>query len=396
MCLQMLLLRALQRVGTHLYIAPMYSQIRQIIWKGMDFDGRPFLSAIPECLIKRKNEARMEIELFNNSRIVFAGSNNISGLIGTNPITIIYSEFSLHNPMVRQYLNPILIQNSGIEILNYTPRGKNHGWEVFEAVRDNPNYYVQHLSVEQTFKHDGSRVITAAQIEDAKKRGMSDEMVDQEFMVSFEAANQGSYYSREMNDMQTEGRLCAIPIDTRLKLHTVWDLGFSDDTICLMFQVTGKFIHIVHMISDHGKAFKYYLNKAEQIRQSLNCEWGYHFGPHDLDQSHQGWEHTESRLMSARKFGWHFLMVPKVNVEDGIEAVRYMLQRTRIDKNNCSLAIRALREYQRLWNEDKACYNPKPLDNWAVHIADAFRYLAVQYKRLYDIPQAPSQYESSV
>ena len=129
-CLQMLLLRALQRVGTHLYLAPMYSQIRQIIWKGMDYDGRPFISAIPEVLIKRKNDARMEIELFNGSRIVFGGSNNITGMIGTNPCTIIYSEFSLHNPMVRQYLNPILIQNKGLEVMQFTPRGKNHDWEV--------------------------------------------------------------------------------------------------------------------------------------------------------------------------------------------------------------------------------------------------------------------------
>ena len=87
-------------------------------------------------------------------------------------------------------------------------------------------------------------------------------------------------------------------------------------------------------------------------------------------------------------------MVPKVAFEDGIESVRYKFPRLRIDKVNCSLALRALREYQRHYDEDKARFDPKPLDNWAVHIADAFRYLGVQYKRLYDIPQAPSTYES--
>ena len=100
--------------------------------------------------------------------------------------------------------------------------------------------------------------------------------------------------------------------------------------------------------------------------------------------------------MMARQHGWHFNVVPKVNFDDGIESVRYMFPRIRIDKANCSLAIRALREYQRSYDELKARFEPKPLDNWAIHIADAFRYLGVQYKRLYAVPQAQTFYSTSM
>ena len=395
-CLQMLLIRALQRVGTHLYLAPMQTQIRQIIWKGMDFDGKPFLSAIPDCLIRKKNDARMEIELFNGSRIVFGGSNNISGIIGTNPCTIIYSEFSLHNPVVRQYLNPILIQNLGVEILNCTPRGRNHAFEVFEAVRENPKYFIQHLGVEQTFRHDGTRVISEQQIQEAAARGMSKEMIDQEFFCSFDAANVGSYFSREMSDIDKEGRIMLLKPDPSLPLHTCSDLGGTDSTAMLLFQVVGKYIHVLALIHDSGKGLKYYLEEAEKYRQSFMCNWGNHFMPHDSDQKMQGWEHAESRLMQARKNGWFFQMVPKVAFEDGLESLRYLLPRVRLDKARCSLAIRALREYQRVWDDEKACFAPKPLDNWAVHIADAFRYLGVQYKRLYDVPMQQSTYSTSM
>ena len=103
-CLEMWTLRGLQRVGTHVYLFPLYAQARSVIWNGMDFHGRPFLSAIPEALVMRKNEARMEITLFNGSRLILAGSNNYDSLMGTNPVTLIYSEFALHNPMARQYL----------------------------------------------------------------------------------------------------------------------------------------------------------------------------------------------------------------------------------------------------------------------------------------------------
>jgi hypothetical protein len=118
--------------------------------------------------------------------------------------------------------------------------------------------------------------------------------------------------------------------------------------------------------------------------------------PHDVKQSHQGWEQVESRLMQARKAGWFFQITPKVNFDDGIEAMRYVFPKLRIDKNNCQIAIRALSEYQRVYDEVNACYKPKPLDNWTTHITDALRYLALNYRRLYDIPQAPRSYESSL
>jgi phage terminase large subunit len=392
--IQAWLLRGLRRVGTHVYLFPLQKQARSVIWQGLDFDGRPFMDAIPTCLISKRNEARMEIDLFNGSKLILAGSNNYNGLMGSNPVTIIYSEFSLHNPLARQYLNPIIVQNKGREILQYTPRGMNHGFEVFNQVKDLPDYHVEHLSVDQTFKHDGSPIITREDIKRAKDLGMSDELIRQEFYVDFEVGNMGAYYTREMSDMVREGRIMQLKPDPRLKLHTVWDLGGTDATAGILFQVTGKYVHILYLIHDTGRGFKSYLDEAERVRQNFGCEWGYHFGPHDIDQKHQGWEHTESRLMSARKYGWHFQMVPKVSLEDGIESVRYMFQRMRIDKINGELAIRALREFQREFDEKRGVYKKAPLENWAIHIADAFRYLAVQYRRLYDTPGAPSTYST--
>jgi phage terminase large subunit len=395
--LQAWLLRGLRRIGTHVYLFPLHKQARSVIWQGLDFDGKPFMDAIPEALIAKKNEARMEIDLFNGSKLVLAGSNNYDGLMGTNPVTIIYSEFSLHNPLARQYLNPIIVQNQGKEILQYTPRGMNHGYEVYQQVKELPDYHVEHLSVDQTFKHDGiTPIISKADIQRAKDLGMSDELIRQEFYVDFEVGNMGAYFTREIGDMEREGRVLALQPDPRLKLHSIWDLGGTDATAGWLFQVTGKYIHLLHLLHDTGKGLKHYLDLADRIRQSIGCEWGYHFMPHDVDQKQQGWEHCESRLMQARKHGWHLQMVPKVNLEDGIEAMRFMFPYIRIDKNNCSLGLRALREYQREWDEVKGRYDPKPLDNWAVHIADAFRYLSVQYKRLYAVPQAPQAYGSSL
>lgn len=395
--LQAWLLRGLRRVGTHVYLFPLHKQARSVIWQGLDFDGKPFMDAIPDALVAKKNEARMEIDLFNGSKLVLAGSNNYDGLMGSNPVTIIYSEFSLHNPLARQYLNPIIVQNKGKEILQYTPRGMNHGHEVYLQVRDLPDYHVEHLSVEQTFKHDGvTPIINKQDIQRAKDLGMSEELIRQEFYVDFEVGNLGAYFTREMADMDREGRITLLKPDPRLKLHSIWDLGGTDATAGILFQVTGKYVHLLYLLHDSGKGLKFYLEEAEKYRQTHGLEWGSHFGPHDIDQKHQGWEHCQSRLMQARQHGWHFIMVPKVSFEDGIEALRYVFPRLRVDKINCSLWVRAMREYQREYDEVKARFDPKPLDNWAVHIADSSRYLGVQYKRLYDIPMAPQTYSTSM
>jgi hypothetical protein len=391
-CLQLWTLLALRRIGTHVYLFPQYSQARSVIWNGMDFDGRPFISNIPECIIAKKNEARMEIDLINGSRLVLAGSNNYNSLMGTNPVSIIYSEYSLHNPLARQYLNPILVQNGGQEILNYTPRGKNHGWELFDTVRYNPRYHVEHLSVEQTYKQDGSRIITVEQIETAKKMGMSDEMIRQEFYCDFDVGNLGAYFTREMADMDREGRITTLPPNPNLPLHSIWDLGGTDATAGWLFQIEGNYINLLYLIQDTGQSLKYFLEKADQVRRSFNCQWGNHWMPHDVKQAHQGWEQAESRLMMARKAGWMFQVTPKVNFDDGIEAMRYIFPKLRMDKNNCSLGVRALREYARHYDELNACFRPKPIHNWTSHIADALRYLAVNYRRLYDYHQAPQKY----
>ena len=392
-CIEAWLLRALQRVGTHVYLLPQQNQARSVVWSGMDYTGRPFMSAIPECLIEYKNEARMELRLINGSRLVLGGSNNYDSLMGSNPITIIYSEFALHHPLARQYLNPILIQNDGLEIIQSTPRSRNHLYEVYEAVKDNSKYHIEHLNVEETFNHEGRRIITEEHIDAARKMGMSEEMVRQEWYVDFDVGNVGSYFTREMGDMEREGRILPIKPNIHLPVHTVFDLGGTDATAGWLFQVDGEYINLLALLHDTGKGLKFYLEWAERLRQQWGCYWGTHFGPFDIAQRHQSWEQAESRLMLARKAGWHFQVTPKLSIEDGIEAMRYIFPKLKVNSQDSSLGVRAMREYRREYDEVNACFKPKPLHNWSSNIMDALRYLAINYRRLYDVPSPSRTYQ---
>lgn len=395
-CVQIWLMRGLLRVGTHIYLFPLQKQAREVIWHGMDHRGMPFINYIPEPLIASKNEARMTIKLINGSRLVLAGSNNFNSHMGTNPVTIINSEFSLHNPLARQYMNPILIQNGGLEINQYTPRGMNHGYEVLEQVRDNPLYFVRVLGCEDTYKHDGSRVVTADMIDQARRMGMSEETIRQEFYCDFMVGNVGAYFTREVTKMLNESRVMQrLPVDPRLPLHTVWDLGKSDATAVWFFQVVGDFIHLVHYFQESDRPMKYFLDYAENFRRPYGCKWGSHFGPHDIKQQTQGWESVESRLMAARKAGYIFQVTPKINFADGIEQLRYVLDRVRLDKHQCALGFRALREYARKYDEATGKFSDQPQEGWYLHGVDALRYLAVNYRRLFEVPQQQTAYSAS-
>jgi len=268
----------------------------------------------------------------------------------------------------------------------------NHLYELYQLVKDNPNYHVEHLTIKQTYKHDGTHIFTEKNLEDAKKMGMSEEMIQQELYCNFEIGNIGAYFTRELGDMEREGRILDLTPNPNLPLHTVWDLGGTDATAGWLFQTDGNNINLLGLIQHSGYGLKYYLERAEELRNLWKCQWGYHFGPHDIAQKHQSWEQAESRLMLARKAGWNFQVTPKLSVEDGIEAMRYILPKIQIQKN-CTLGIRALREYQRSYDEALAVFNQKPLHNWASHIVDALRYLAVNYKRLFDAPQMPIKYK---
>jgi hypothetical protein len=315
--------------------------------------------------------------------------------MGTNPVTIINSEFSLHNPLARQYMNPILIQNGGIEILQYTPRGMNHGYEVLEQVKDDPDYFVQVLDCEHTFKHDGTRVITDEMIQRAERMGMSKETIRQEFYVDFEVGNVGAYFTREIANMHNESRVITnLPIDPTLPLHTAWDLGKSDATAVWFFQVVGNYVHLVNYFQESDRPMKYFLEYAEKFRQQFGCKFGDHFGPHDIRQENQGWEHVESRLVAARKAGYFFKVTPKINFTDGIEQMRFVMDKMRIDKTRCSLGFRAMREYTREYDEVLNKYSDKPQEGWYLHAVDALRYLAINYRRFFETPMEPRQYST--
>ena len=76
---------------------------------------------------------------------------------------------------------------------------------------------------------------------------------------------------------EQQGRICDVPVNIGLPVHTAWDIGVDDAMAIWCFQVYPDHLDIVDYYEAHGRGFDHY------------CEWldnrGYHgtdWYPHDV------------------------------------------------------------------------------------------------------------------
>lgn len=134
---------AFKRIGTYFYILPTYSQAKMVIWDNIDNDGFRMMDHLPKKIVKKMNETETQIELINGSIIKLVGVDNIDRIVGTNPVGVVFSEYSLCKAEVWGFISPILAANGGWAIFNFTPRGTNHAYALLQQAKADPeNWYV--------------------------------------------------------------------------------------------------------------------------------------------------------------------------------------------------------------------------------------------------------------
>jgi len=168
----------LLRVGTYFYIFPTYNQGRKVLWDGMDKDGFAFIDHFPEEIIAKKNEAEMRIELINGSAFQVIGCDNIDNIVGTNPVGVVFSEYPLGRVEAWDYIRPILRENKGWAIFDYTPRGMNHGWKLLQQAKADEEWFYQVLTADDT------NVLSREDLA-AEQRQMPEDLFYQEYYCKF-------------------------------------------------------------------------------------------------------------------------------------------------------------------------------------------------------------------
>lgn len=185
--LNLLVKESFKRVGSYFYLFPTYNQGRKVLWDGMDNDGFKYLKHIPEETRAHTNNQEMKLTLKNESIIQVVGTDNVDAIMGTNPVGCVFSEYSLQNPIAWDLIQPILIANGGWAVFNYTPRGRNHGFTLWQQHRNDPDWYSELKTVIDT-KQEHLAI-------EARKSGMAEAMIQQEFYCSFEASLASCFFA---------------------------------------------------------------------------------------------------------------------------------------------------------------------------------------------------------
>lgn len=384
-----------ERPGTYYYFCPTYAQSKKIIWDGIRSDGKPFLSHFPEELIVGKNETEMKItlEVAGGLHSVFqlVGADNIDSIVGTNPVGVVFSEFSLMSPRAWDLMRPILAENNGWAVFVFTPRGRNWAADLWSAALRSPQWYTSLLDVDATRRdgpgENGGPVIDDEAIEQERQGGMSEELIQQEFYCSFEGAMQGSYYGDLIERMRKEQRITACPYNSDSLVDTAWDLGVDDETVIGFWQDEvdrrngRKMLTLIDIEVGSGMGLDAYW----RIMKDKPYAYGRHYGPHDLKV--QEWGTGNTRVQTAAKMGLYFEVVPKISLADGINAVRRMLPYVWVDEEvanrkygKSSTWLNAMTGYRREFDERTQTFRLQPLHDWTSHYADMTRYRAVAYQ----------------
>ena len=230
-CLHWAAASMVDKPATYWHMLPAFSQGRKAIWTAINphTGKRRIDEAFPHELRVNTNESEMFIRLKNGATWQVVGSDRYDAAVGSSPAGITFSEWALSDPSAWAYLAPIVIENGGWALFITTARGRNHAKSMLDMAQTRPDWFFEVLPVNVT------NAMSEAAVEQQRLeytgifgKEAADALIDQEYYCSFEAAILGAYWGKEMLLAEQQGRICDVPVNTDLPVHTAWDIGVDD------------------------------------------------------------------------------------------------------------------------------------------------------------------------
>jgi hypothetical protein len=365
------------------FVSPTYKQGKLIIWGYI----KDFVRNIPGVKVNA-SELTITIprpHLEDEVRIfIFSGDNpdSMRGLYLDFVVLDEYADLSgdLFDTVIMPLLNDVVdvkqadgtmksMKRNGGALIISTPKSKNAFWKIYrkavKLMKAGEDWFAVKLPNSVTKILDDETVRTM-------KLSMSEGSFLQEIECDFGAANTGSYYTKYLNELQSNGRVCKFNIDLNIPVYTAWDLGISDSTAIVFWQFVGREIHFIDYVEDNGRGLEYYAN----IIKSKPYIYEEHYLPHDGMARELGTGTTRQETLLT--MGIRTQIIPKQSIADGINAVRTLLcKAVWFHKGNTEELFDALKEYKRKYDKNKGIFLDKPDHDEFSHAADAVRYMAI-------------------
>ena len=343
------------------YIGPTYSQAKKVAWQYLKDYAEPYLSRPPQ-------EAELKVTLKNDATLYVLGADNADSLRGMYLDGCVPDEYALFRPAVfPQVIRPALSDRNGWAIFASTPRGKNLFYDVVKLARKHPEeWYSLDLPA------DTSGIIPASELFQLR-RDMDPEEFAQEYLCSFDSALKGAIYADEVNQMFLDGRVSQSPLyDPNLPVHCVFDLGFTDATVCIWFQVhrDGRVTIVAAEATTKVDIF-YHIDKIRQFEGEL----GEVFLPPDARAKNL--QTGKSIVEQFLKEGITPRIVTNHKVRDGLAAVRRVFPAIWVYEPGTGDLLEAMKAYHREWDDNKLMFSDVPYHDWASDWCDCLRYMSI-------------------
>lgn len=359
-----------ERVGNYWHMLPEASQARKAIWDAVNphTGHRRIDDVFPLEIRKGISEQEMKIDFNNGSTWQVVGSDNYDSLVGSSPVGVVFSEWSLANPLSWAFLRPILLENNGWALFIYTSRGQNHGADLYNQARQDKSWFAERLTVDDTGiftkeQLDGELREYTALYGETVGRGI----FRQEYYSSFDAAVMGSVYGEWIERAEKEGRIRQDLYDPDLPVYTAWDLGYDDSTVIIYYQIALDGIRVIDCDSSSQQDIAYYCgllrDKPYKYHKAHNV-------PHDaaIKTLQAG---GKSIVEQAYHLGVKMKVIPASSQANQQAALRKVLDRMWFDSVKAAKVVKALKNYRYKYDEEKRIFSHEPVHDDNSHYADA-------------------------
>lgn len=371
--LNILATRAMQTPANYAYYFPTAALGRKALWQNIDpRTGMRVIDHMPTQIISKRagnkpdiNEQLMRIRLINGSTIQVLGTDNLD-VVGGNYYGVIFSECGQQNPLAWDYTRPILRENGGWALFNGTPRGRNWFYRLAMMAAQNDDWFYDLLTVDDT------GVLTPEDIEQERREGMREDLIQQEYYCDWSVGATGAIYAREIDQAEQGGRVREFEPSRGSLVYTFWDIGSPDNTAVVYAQFVGPVLQIIDF--DIGLRMTTAERVAHMMAKPFADLYGIHCLPHDAQAVHAGGLSFQQELSAAGLP--NTTIIPRtVDVERRINGMIDRFPNIYFRKSTTEKLRDALLAYRRKEDEKTGYVDNKIVHDWASHPADAFGYI---------------------
>ena len=266
---------------------------------------------------------------------------------------------------------PCLLDYKGWHIRMGTPKGRSNLYKSLQAAKEMPQD-----SYGLVLKASETGIVSEDDLGEIRAK-IGEDAYSQEMECNFDVPRAGAIYSKEINEARDQGRILDFGNDGSQLVHTTWDLGSPENTVC-----------IYHQRDQHNLTYKiidcdFGLNMTTAERVAHMMSKGYNFGNHILPHDgrtrgadnmsfqaklfdaglknvvvlpNAGFGAEEKRIRSMKDLFGSVFFHERVDVEDGL--------------------IDALENYHNREDKKDGRVTNVVVHDWCSHFADAFGYWA--------------------